>query len=56
MGMSVRSDARRSAPDDRAFRELGIEPRPISAYIDELTASSLREPVRSPGRTSPLGG
>jgi uncharacterized protein YbjT (DUF2867 family) len=52
MGMSVRSDSRRSVPDDHVLRELGIEPRPISAYIDELTASYLREPVQSPGRTS----
>lgn len=52
MGMNVRADARRSVPDDHVFRELGIEPRPISAYIDELTAAYLREPVQSPG--SPL--
>jgi uncharacterized protein YbjT (DUF2867 family) len=43
MGMSVRADARRSAPDDHVFRELGIEPRPVSAYIDELTTAYLRE-------------
>jgi NADH dehydrogenase len=43
MGMAVRADARRSAPDDRVFRELGIDPRPVSAYIDELTAGYERE-------------
>jgi uncharacterized protein YbjT (DUF2867 family) len=51
MGMSVRSDARRSAPDDRVFRELGIEPRSVSAYIDELTAAYLDESVQSPVQT-----
>lgn len=55
MGMSVRSDARRSAPDDHLFRELGIEPRPISAYIDELTTAYLNEPVQAPVRTSQPG-
>ena len=45
MGMSIRSDARRSVPDDHAFRDLGIEPRPVSVYIDQLTTAYLREPV-----------
>ncbi len=44
MGMSVLSDARRSAPDDHLLRELGIEARPVSAYIDELTSAYLSEP------------
>ena len=48
MGMSVLSDARRSAPDDHVLRELGIEPRPVSAYIDQLTAAYLRETAQSP--------
>ena len=51
MGMSVRSDARRSAPNDHVPPKLGIEPRPVSAYIDELTAAYLREPVVQ-GRTA----
>ena len=50
MGMNVRADARRSVPDDHVFHELGIEPRPVSAYIDELTAAYLREPAQSPDR------
>jgi len=45
MGMGVRSDERRSAPDDHVFRELGIEPRPVSAYIEDLTTASLRQPL-----------
>jgi len=48
MGMSVRADERRSAPDDHVLRELGIEPRPVSAYIDELTTAYLRETAQSP--------
>ena len=52
MGMSVRSDARRSAPDDHVFRELGIEPRPVSAYIDEVTTAYLHEPAQAPAATS----
>jgi uncharacterized protein YbjT (DUF2867 family) len=55
MGMSVRSDARRSAPDDQVLRELGIEPRPVTAYIDALTAAYLGEPVQSPDRPSRRG-
>jgi uncharacterized protein YbjT (DUF2867 family) len=55
MGMSVRSDARRSAPDDKVLRELGIEPRPVTAYIDALTAAYLGEPVQSPDGPSRRG-
>jgi uncharacterized protein YbjT (DUF2867 family) len=46
MGMSLRSDTRREAPDDHIFRELGIEPRPISAYIGQLIAGERAEPSR----------
>jgi hypothetical protein len=40
--MSVSSDARREAPDDRVLRDLGIQARPVSAYIDELVATARR--------------
>jgi hypothetical protein len=46
MGMGIQSDSRDSAPDDHVFRELGIEPRPVSAYIEELTTASLRQAVQ----------
>jgi uncharacterized protein YbjT (DUF2867 family) len=48
MGMSVRADERRSAPNDHVLRDLGIEPRPVSVYIDELTTAYLRETAQSP--------
>jgi len=48
LGMSIRADARRSAPDDHVLRELGIDPRPISDYIDELTSAYLLETAHSP--------
>ncbi len=52
MGMSLCSDTRRSAPDDRAFRELGIDPRPVSAYVDELTTSAVQKPIQSEPRNA----
>jgi NADH dehydrogenase len=36
MGMALASDERRIVPDDRALRDLGINGRPVSAYISEL--------------------
>jgi NADH dehydrogenase len=36
MGMALSSDDRREVPDDRAFRQLGITARPVSAYVREL--------------------
>ncbi len=40
LGMSIYSDTRREAPDDRVLRDLGIEARPISAYIEELVSTA----------------
>lgn len=36
MGMGLSLDLRDEAPDDRALRDLGIQARPVSAYIQEL--------------------
>ena len=39
MGMGLSLDVRTEAPDDRALRELGIQARPVSAYIRDLVAT-----------------
>jgi NADH dehydrogenase len=42
LGMGLSLDLRAEAPDDRALRELGIQARPVSAYIRELVAAEPR--------------
>ncbi len=46
MGMTLFSDSRRRATLDDALRELGIQGRPVSAYIGELVAEEREEPTR----------
>ena len=40
LGMCLALDLRAKAPDDHVLRELGIQPRPVSAYIRELVDAS----------------
>jgi nucleoside-diphosphate-sugar epimerase len=44
LGMGMSLDLRAQAPDDHALRELGIQARPVSAYIRDLV-----EAERHPG-------
>lgn len=39
LGMGLSLDLRAEAPDDQALRDLGIEARPVSAYIRELVSA-----------------
>ncbi len=40
MGMGVANDRRTAAPDDRALRDLGVDARRVSTYIEQLAAGS----------------
>jgi len=42
LGMGVSLDHRTAAPGDGVLRELGIQPRPVSAYIRDLVAAEGR--------------
>jgi len=42
LGMGVSLDHRTAAPGDGVLRELGIQPRPVSAYIRDLVAAEAR--------------
>jgi uncharacterized protein YbjT (DUF2867 family) len=42
LGMGLSLDLRAVAPDDRALRELGIQARPVSAYIHDLVQAKPR--------------
>lgn len=39
MGMGVASDLRNATPDDRALRDLGIDARSVSTYIEQQAAA-----------------
>lgn len=41
MGMGLCLDMRTEAPDDNAFRQLGIRARPVSAYIRQLVEAEM---------------
>ncbi|MGD8201046.1 SDR family oxidoreductase [Ornithinimicrobium sp. W1679] len=41
MGMSLHSDTHPSTCDDRPLREAGIEPRSVTAYVEETAASTV---------------
>jgi uncharacterized protein YbjT (DUF2867 family) len=40
MGQALRADLVETAPSDAPLRELGIEPRPVSAYISQAVAGA----------------
>ncbi len=40
MGQALRADLVETPPSDAPLRELGIEPRPVSAYISQVVAAS----------------
>jgi NADH dehydrogenase len=42
MGQALRADLVKAAPSDAPLRDLGIDPRPVSAYISEVTAGATR--------------
>lgn len=41
LGMGLYNDLRGATPDDRVLRDLGIQARPVSAYVRELAATAL---------------
>jgi len=41
LGMGLYNDLRRATPDDRVLRELGIQARPVSAYVRELASTAV---------------
>jgi uncharacterized protein YbjT (DUF2867 family) len=40
MGQALRADLVETAPSDAPLRQLGIEPRPVSAYISQMAAEA----------------
>jgi uncharacterized protein YbjT (DUF2867 family) len=47
MGMALHNDLHDASWDDRPLRELGIEPRPATAFIAELVGAQAEQPHRA---------